>query len=222
MPNTTTLEDVWSLFKENDRMFKEREKMFMENERIFRERSAENERIYRERSAENDRKLQEMSAETDRRFKATEQLVNQVSRQIGQLGSRWGEFVEGLIAPACETLFAERGIPVHKVSQRVTAKLSGNRHTEIDLLVVNSNAVVLVEVKSKLKVEDVKEHLIRVAEFKNFFPEYADKRIMGAVAGIVIEENVDQFAMKKGMFVIVQSGSTVRIANEVNFIPQTW
>ncbi|MBF0143035.1 MAG: hypothetical protein HQL59_06205 [Magnetococcales bacterium] len=74
---------------------------------------------------------------------------------------------------------------------------------EVDLLVVNGEVVILVEVKSKLKRDDVREHVERLAEFKDFFPQYAGKRIMGAVAGIVIEENVDLLAMKEGLFVIV-------------------
>ncbi|MBF0142247.1 MAG: DUF3782 domain-containing protein [Magnetococcales bacterium] len=175
----------------------------------------ETRRIIQENSAETERKMRESRAETDR-------VIKEVSIQIGQLGSRWGEFVEGLVIPACETLFAERGIPIHKVSPRVRAKLPGGRHMEIDVLVVNTDSVALVEVKSKLKQDDVREHLTRLAEFKDFFPEYADRRVMGAVAGIVIEESVDRYAMKQGLFVIVQSGDAVCLANDAAFQPRIW
>ncbi|MBF0609573.1 MAG: DUF3782 domain-containing protein [Magnetococcales bacterium] len=160
--------------------------------------------------------------ETDRRMQETDRQVKEVSKQVGGLSSRWGEFVEGLVEPACETLFAERGIPVHKVSRRIKAKKPGGRHMEIDILVVNTNAVVLVEVKSKLKQEDVIEYVNKLAEFRDFFPEYADKRILGAVAGIVMDPNVDRFAMNQGLFVIVQSGETVVLANEEGFVPRSW
>jgi hypothetical protein len=93
---------------------------------------------------------------------------------------------------------------------------------EIDLLVIDTSVVILVEVKSKLKIEDVREHLIRLGEFKDFFPEYADKQIMGAVAGIVMDENVDRFAMNQGLFVMVQSGETVQLANDPDFAPRSW
>ncbi|MBF0420727.1 MAG: DUF3782 domain-containing protein, partial [Magnetococcales bacterium] len=99
--------------------------------------------------------------ETDRKMRETDRIVKEVSRQIGRLGGRLGEFVEGLVAPACKTLFAERGIPIHKVSRRVEADLPGNRHMEIDLLVLNTDAAALVEVKSKMMVEDVRDHLAR-------------------------------------------------------------
>ncbi|MBF0153698.1 MAG: DUF3782 domain-containing protein [Magnetococcales bacterium] len=159
--------------------------------------------------------MQESNEETNKK-------VKEVSTLVGRLGDRWGEFVEGLVAPACETLFAERGIPIHKVSPRVKAKLPGNRRMEIDILVVNTDTVALVEVKSKLKQDDVREHLTRLGEFKDFFPEYASRRVMGAVAGIVIEEGVDRFAINAGLWVIVQSGDSMHLANDTTFVPRTW
>ncbi len=204
MPKTMTIDDIWKLFQETNRMFQESkqewDRRFLKSEQDW----EETRRLIRESNAE------------------TERVVKEVSRQIGQLGGRWGEFVEGMVAPACETLFLDRGIPVHRVYRRVKAKYPGNRHMEIDLLVVNTDGVVLVEVKSKLRVEDVREHLTRLAEFKGFFPEYADKRVMGAVAGIVVEEHVEGFAMNEGLFVIVQSGEAVKLANDKEFNPRIW
>ncbi|MBF0137565.1 MAG: DUF3782 domain-containing protein [Magnetococcales bacterium] len=240
MSQTLTVDDIWKLFQETNRIFKESEARskesaarlehdLQETRRIMRENHAETERIMREireNSAESERKMRENSAEVERKMREshaeTDRVVKEVSRQVGQLGSRWGEFVEGLVAPACETIFAERGIPIHKVSPRIKAKLPGNRHMEIDLLVMNTSMVALVEVKSKLKHDHVREHLTRLTEFKEFFPEYADRRVMGAVAGIVIEESVDRYAMNEGLFVIVQSGDAVHLANDTAFQPRIW
>ncbi|MBF0147963.1 MAG: DUF3782 domain-containing protein [Magnetococcales bacterium] len=160
--------------------------------------------------------------ETDRQMQETDRRIKEVSKQIGHLGGRLGEFVEGLVAPACKTLFAQRGIPVHKVSRRMEAELPGDRHMEIDLFVVNTDATVLVEVKSKLTLEDVRDHMTRLEAFKEFFPEYADKRTMGAVAAMVVEDQVIRFAIKNGLFVIMQAGETLRLANDEKFVPCEW
>ncbi|MBF0153542.1 MAG: DUF3782 domain-containing protein [Magnetococcales bacterium] len=194
---------------------KEAETRAEEAEARMKQDIQETRRILRENSAETERKMRESNEETNKKVKEASVLV-------GRLGDRWGDFVESLVAPACETLFAERGIPIHKVSPRVKAKLPGNRHMEIDLLVVNTDTVALVEVKSKLRSEDVRDHLTQLAEFKDFFPEYADRRVMGAVAGIVIEEGVDRFAMNAGLWVIVQSGDSMHLANDTAFVPRTW
>ncbi len=70
--------------------------------------------------------------------------------------------------------------------------------------------------------DDVREHLTRMSGCKEFFPECADKRAIGAVAGMIIEENVSRFAIGKGLFVIEQAGDTLHMANDAAFQPRTW
>ena len=203
-----TIDDVWKLFQETNRVLQE-------SERKWERRMQESKTAWEQRIQETERIMQENHAKTER-------TVDRVSKQIGDLGGRWGEFVEGLIAPACETLFAQRGILIHRVSRRVTAKLPNNRLMEIDLLVENTDVAAMVEVKSKLKGDHVREYLTRLSEFKEFFPRYADCQVYGAVAGIVVDENVVRYAINQGLFVIMQSGETVRLANEPEFKPRIW
>ena len=40
---------------------------------------------------------------------------------------------------------------------------------EVDLVGINGDEVVVVEVKSKLTVDDVRDHLYRMENFKRFF-----------------------------------------------------
>ncbi|MBF0436837.1 MAG: hypothetical protein HQL77_15900 [Magnetococcales bacterium] len=242
MTQAVTFDDVWKMFQETDRKFQEMvredrerraelDRKFQETDRKIQETGQQIKEVsvqMREtdrQMQETDRKMQETDRkmqETDRKMQETDRKIKEVSTQIGRLGGRLGEFVEGLVAPACETLFAERGIPIHIVSPHVKAKLDGGRHMEIDLLVINTDTVSLVEVKSKLTVEDVQDHIKQMEEFKEFFPEYANKKAIGAVAGMVVDESVIHFAIKRGLFVMVQSGDSVRIANDETFVPRTW
>ncbi|MBF0604207.1 MAG: DUF3782 domain-containing protein [Nitrospirae bacterium] len=218
-------------FQETDRKFQETDRKFQETDRKFQETDQEIKETAREiketareikETGQQIREMRKAFQDTDLQIKATDIKVKEVSTQIGNLGGKWGKFVEGLVAPACETLFSQRGIPVHQVSRQVKAKLPGGRQMEIDVFVVNTDAVALVEVKSTLTVESVREHLVRLAEFKEFFPVYADKRVIGAVAGIVIEENAGRFAINKGLFVIEQTGNILRMANDEAFVPRAW
>ncbi|MEO5341061.1 MAG: hypothetical protein H7837_11200 [Magnetococcus sp. MYC-9] len=193
MSTALVVDDVWKMFEETNRQFQE---MVRED--------------------------RERRAETDRRFQDTDRKIKEMSKNIDRLGGRLGEFVEGLVAPACKTLFAERGIPVHMVSRRISATLPGGRNMEVDLLVDNTDSVVLVEVKSKLTVDDVRDHLEKMSNFKEFIPLYANKKAVGAVAAMVIEENVCRFAINSGLFVIEQAGETLRMANDEQFQPKVW
>jgi len=93
---------------------------------------------------------------------------------------------------------------------------------EIDVLVVNQGHVLAVEVKSSLSVEDVKEFVQDLSHFRDFFPEYAQMAIYGAVAGIGIEAGADRYAYSQGLFVLAQSGETVVILNDAQFQPKAW
>ena len=163
--------------------------------------------------------------ETEIRFKETDRRIEQVHRQlnreIGNLGGAWGRFVENMVAPACETLFLNRGIPVHQVSQRVKKRLDGDT-MEIDILVLNQDHALAVEVKSKLSVQDVKDFLVALGEFRRFFPEYKQKQVYGAVAAMDIEEGADKYAYRQGIFVLTKSGESVSILNNDQFQPKNW
>jgi len=226
-----TFDDIWRLFQETDRLIKglsasqqDTERKFQETDRKFQE----TERLLKERSEEADRRFQETerflkarAAETEREIQAVNEQIQAVNKQIGELGGQWGLFVENQVAPACERVFSERGIPVHMVSQRVKKRRGGDT-LEIDVLVVNAGHVVLVEVKSSLGVEEVREFLEDLRQFRTFFPEYADHQVHGAVAGMRIEDGADRYAYRQGLFVLAQTGETVKILNDMRFQPKAW
>ena len=168
-------------------------------------------------SEETNRKMQE----TDRKMQETDRKLKEVTTAIGRLGNRLGEFVEEMVRPAVVRLFQQRGIAVHQVSRGVYAERDGDA-MEIDLLVVNSLDAVLVEVKSELKADDVKDHVSRLERFKKLFPQYAGFRVMGAVAGMVVPEAAARFAYRQGLFVLVQSGEAMTSGNDDDFTPGVW
>src|SRR4030042_6621864 len=134
------------------------------------------------------------TSETEKTFKEgsnnLEKMVAETTRAVNALTGKWGRFVGGLIAPATERLFKERGIDVDKVFQRVKTHRNGDE-MEVDILAINGEYAVLIEAKSTLKIEDVNDHLERLEKFKRIFPEYKDRKMIGAVGGIAIDEEAD-------------------------------
>jgi hypothetical protein len=173
---------------------------------------------------ETDRLLREQSERADLRFQETERLIKEESirldKQLGQIGNSLGQFVEFQVRPAAVRLFQEMGIAVKEIATNVSVQ--GSEGTEIDILVVNSHEAIAIEVKSKLSDDDVKEHIARLSEFKKLLPRYENLNIMGAVAGMVVPENVARFAYRQGLFVIGQSGDNLVILNDDKFKPRCW
>ncbi len=197
-----TLEDVWRLFRENAAQQKETD------------------RLLKQQSEEFAQRMKAQSEEFDKRMKKQEKDFN---RQLGILSNRLGDFVEAFVEPSVVRLFQERGLDVHVVTRDVKAKNPKlNLAMEIDLLVINGDSCVLIEVKSNLSIDDVNEHIERMSKFKPLFPLYADKKVYGAVTGMVIPENVAKYAYKKGFFVIAQQGDSAIILNDQKFQPIAW
>ena len=92
----------------------------------------------------------------------------------------------------------------------------------VDLLVVNDSQIVAMECKSNLSVDDINEHVERLAKFKRLLPSYADKQVFGAVAAMVIADNVAQYAYRQGLFLIGQNGEQLVIRNELDFVAKVW
>ncbi|MBB1073089.1 DUF3782 domain-containing protein [Rhodoferax sp. 4810] len=204
--------------KETERQMKESSR---ETERQIKESFRETERQMKEMSQETDRQMKEMSQETDRRFRETERFIKQLSKNLGDIGNRLGEFVEHMVAPAVVRLFRDQGIDVHAVYPGVTAKRNGVA-LEIDLLVINDGALIGVECKSKLVEEHIDAHLERMAKLKQVQPIYQNHRVMGAVAGMVVEEKVAKYAMARGLYVLCQNGEQIDIYSPTNFTPKEW
>ncbi|MEO5370307.1 MAG: hypothetical protein H7833_09600 [Magnetococcus sp. DMHC-1] len=178
---------------------------------------AESSKRFDAQMIERDKRLDRMDEHLDR----VDEQIDRVDRQIGELGNRLGEYVESMVALACETLFAERGIPVHEVSPNRLARRFGDS-LELDLTVINDQMLVVVEVKSKLSEKHIKKFLKKLPKVPLFFPTYAGMRIMGAMAAMVVPDQVAKQAMKSGLFVIAPSGDSVRLLNPVAFKPRLW
>jgi hypothetical protein len=166
---------------------------------------------------ETDRRMQE----TDRRMQETDRQLRLLGKQIGGPGNRLGDFVEGLIRPGLVRMFSEWGIEVHQTYAGVEAERDGMA-IEVDLLVVNDTEVIAVEVKSKLHIEHVDEHENRLSKFRRLFPRYADAKLLGALAAMVIPKEAAAYAMRRGFFVIGEKGDNAALLNPPTFQPKIW
>jgi RecB family endonuclease NucS len=147
--------------------------------------------------------------------------VERTSKAVDSLTTRWGRFVEELVEPAVLRLFQEKGIDIKEVYPRARVKRQGIA-MEIDILAVDDTDLVVVECKSRLSKDDVDEFIEKLTRFKIAFPHYQNYQAYGAVAGIEINQGIDRYAYKKGLFVIKPSGDTVVIINDADFQPNTW
>jgi hypothetical protein len=168
-----TFDDVWRMFQETNLLIKE---LFVSQN-------------------DTDRKFQDTERLLNEKFQETAEVIKEVNKQIGDLGNRLGDFVEWTVRPAAVRLFQERGIEVHEVHQNVTAQRDDDG-IQVDLLVINNDDAIAIECKSSLSVDDVDEHTERLGKLKKLLPKYADLRVLGAVAAMVLPDDVAKYAYR--------------------------
>jgi len=211
-----TIDDIYALFQASQAELREELRLSrIESDRLAAERAAE-------RAADDERRRVEEEQRRIAAEKSMEELkrtVAQTSREVANLTTRWGRFVEELVRPAVIRLFQGRGINIKQTGLHVKSEIV---RMEIDVLGVDGDCVVAVECKSRLSQDDVDEMCQRLSKFKLAFPQYANYQIYGAVAGIEINETVDIYAYRKGLYVIRTSGDSVEIANDEKFQPTAW
>ena len=219
------IEEIWSLFRDTDRMFKETRLQFQETRLQFEEtdrRFKETDRKFQDtdrKFQDTDRKFQD----TDRKFQDTDRKFNRTDEKLrdleGLFVGQWGKLMESLGKGSAVKPFREWGIDVHMISQRAASHREG-RSMEINLLMANDDQVVVVEVKTTLKVEHVRELLEDLKAFTRFFKRFRGCRVYGAVAALRMEEEADKYAYRHGLFVVkAGADGLAKILNDHRFRP---
>ena len=140
----------------------------------------------------------------------------------GRLGDRWGHFVETLLGGNLINNLNERNIKVNKTYKREKGfyeKSGIRKEYEFDLVAKNGNEVVIVEVKVKLRNEDIKKFITKLKTQAVEISDYKDNKIYGAVAYLDYETGADTLASSEGLFVIDSTGNSPKIVNIENFNP---
>jgi DNA replicative helicase MCM subunit Mcm2 (Cdc46/Mcm family) len=161
--------------------------------------------------------------ETALQLKETDRIVKETAKQMGMHNNRFGEIVEYMVAPNLKEKFREMGLKFHQASLDVVfSDDDDNALFEVDIFLQNGEKAMLVEVKTKLTTEDVKEHIERLEKMRKYADLHGDKRaFLGAVAGVVMTTNAKKYALKKGFYVIEPSGETFNITPP-NGKPKEW
>lgn len=158
------------------------------------------------REAAREEKSARLSEELKRQMKETD-------RRLGKLGNRLGEIVEYMVMPNLQDKFEEFGFFFIKAYPHAAIQDEKNQIiTEVDITLENEDTVMFVEVKLKPTIDDIKEHLERMEKMRRHGNLNADTRkYLGAMAGMVFNENERAFALKNGFYVVEPSGETFMI-----------
>jgi len=193
----TTYEDILNLFREVAEAQKETERKFQETDRKFQE----TERLLREQS------------------QASEEKINALEKLFT---SQWGKLMESLVEGDLVNLLVRRGIAITDTTTRLKGKRPGGGNYEFDIIAHNGEAIVVVEVKTTLRPDDVKHFLDKLDHLKDWIPRYAQNRIYGAMAWLTADASAEAMVINRGLFSIRATGDSASIQNDPAFTPRAW
>jgi hypothetical protein len=184
-----TLENVWAAFLETDRRMKETDRIIKENARI----QKENERIV-------DKQLAEMR------------------KELGYFGESQGSFAEeyffNSFKKGKKNFFGKN---FNRIQKNVKPAWNNiyNIEDEYDIVMYNADSIAIIEVKFKLRKDDIEKTLRKAETFKIIFPDYKNIKVYLGLASMIFPEHIERECIKQGIAVIKQDGDKV-VINEEN------
>ena len=141
----------------------------------------------------------------------------------GEMARKLGTITEDLVAPSIPKIINEMfGLDVVFLGIRMKKKLQDGRIKEYDAIVVAGEYVFVDETKSTLDSEAVKDFIEDIQEFRDFFPEYEGKKIIGILASLYVDESVIKYAEKAGFLVFAVGEALMEVKNTKGFKPKEW
>ena len=151
--------------------------------------------------------LAKSQEETDKQMKETD-------KKISALGSTVGNLIETLVGGSnIVKKFRELNYVITKYSQNIYFGAGEENDGEIDIFLENGDIAILVEVKTTLRTQDIRDHIERLEKYRRYTDNHGGdkRRYIGAVAGANVHEKTVEYALNRGLYVIVQTGDAFKI-----------
>jgi hypothetical protein len=150
--------------------------------------------------------------------------MKETDKRVGAITNRFGEMVEYMVLPNLVAKFDDLGFTFTKANRTEIADREHGIFTEVDAFLENGGTVMIVEIKTKPGIDDIKDHIERMEKLRAYADLHNDKRkYLGAMAGVVFSDSEKIFALKSGFYVVEPSGDTFNIIEpQGDYHPHEW
>lgn len=149
-----------------------------------------------------------------------------LNKKWGELANKMGTIAEDLVAPSVPRILRQAiGRPNGRIeSTAVRVKrlhpADPARSQEFDVVAVSGEYVLINETKSSLDSQAVRDFARLMPQAREFFPEYADKKFIGTIASLYVDESVVKYGEKLGLIVLGFGEDVMEVLNSPGFKPK--
>ncbi len=156
------------------------------------------------------------------------QESREMNRRWGELANKMGTMAEDLVAPSIPRIVrtvlncSDEQIDSIAVRVRRRAQTDPSRRQEFDVVVACGPYLLINETKSNLNTGHIKAFVALLPTVRDYFPEYADRQVIGAIASLYVEESLRRHAEKQGLIVLGFGENVMEVLNSPGFMPKTF
>lgn len=155
--------------------------------------------------------------------KESEAQARRMNEKWGELANKMGTFVEDLVYPSMAgTIRQKFSLEAEMLGIRIKKRFPGGANYEADAIALAGEYVFLNSTRSSLDNRAVNDFIKEIPRFRQFFPEYADRKLIGILASLYIDESVVKYAERKGFLVLGVGIELMEIKNTPGFTPKEW
>ncbi len=146
-----------------------------------------------------------------------------MNQRMGQLANKLGVVTESLVYPSIRRIIREWfDLEAETIMVGVERQLKDGSFKEFDVLAIAEEYAFWVSTKTTLRNQYVNEFVKEIPDFRKFFPEYQDKKLIGILAALVINKAQLRYAERKGFLVIGIGEEIMEVKNSKGFKPKIW
>lgn len=172
------------------------------------------------------REMREFKDEMDAYRERSEAEQRAMNRRWGELANKMGTMAEDLVAPSIprilRTLFGcpDDLLDLAAIRVRRRSARDRSRSREFDFVAACGDYLLINETKSSLKPTDVDEFVETLATAREFFPEHAERRVVGALASLYVDESLARYAERNGLIILSFGDEGMDLRNSSAFSPR--
>ena len=171
------------------------------------EELAESQKGLADSHKDTERVLKEQNSETERVLTEKITALSDESRRwFGRFGDKIGELVERILIPGIKPIMNEYGHDFTRLgpNKEFYPAGRGKRFAEVDLFLENCDEAMAVEVKTRLRKDDVEYHLKRLKLLREneAVSGLKGKTLYSAMAGLDIDDDARDMVLNLGMYLI--------------------
>lgn len=166
--------------------------------------------------------------ETDRQLKETDRQLRrqlkELGKQIGGLGDKFGSFAEGFAFNSIAKVLRKDFGMTEYLSPGVRVRRDGEEQ-EYDILAYSNgskNEAMIVEIKSKLRSEDIDQMARKMESVKKMLPEHADKSFFGMICYVAGDSDLKKAVIRKGWYLAQVADEVFQLENVEGFEPRAY